>query len=61
MSVMFVSGEDNVDRPSCSKLSEPSTAWGSAADDDGAKVGGEVRPLRPPGVLLLLRHNEKVL
>ena len=61
MSVIFVSGEDNVDRPSCSKLSEASTAWGSAADRDGAKVGGDVGSLRPLGALLLLRHNEKVL
>ena len=53
MRVVFMSGEDNVDRPSCSKLSEASTAWG----------GGEVGSLRPPelGVLLLLRNNEKVL
>ena len=59
MSVTFVSGEDNVDRPSCSKLPESPTVWSSAAD--GAKVGGKVGPLRPPGVLLPLHHNEKVL
>ena len=57
MSIIFVSGENNVDKPNCSKLSLSEVWFAKDSVADGAKVGGEVGPLRPVGVLLLLRDQ----
>ena len=59
MSVAFPSVDDSRDRPGCSKLSEASTAGGSAAEE--AEPGAEAGPWTPLGVLLSLRDDERDL